>query len=133
MFFLVFAFSFFFLVAKNHTCIYSLDQYLHTGTKIVYILNLRRSPKVFNLSWVRYKFGEGITFCHNPCQTTKLRMSELLFEKQSPIFDVTLAFMLFAYFTLHGQLNRFVTIKDVGSIVWKFAKKMPSFNFKTSS
>ena len=48
-------------------------------------------------------------------------------------FDVTLAFMLFALFTLGEQFKRLVTIKQVGSIVWRFAKKMLSFNFKTSS
>ena len=57
-----------------------------------------------------------------------------MFEKQSPKFDVTLALMSFRIiYAGRASLWRLVTIKQIDIIVLRFANKMQSFNFKTSS
>ena len=56
-----------------------------------------------------------------------------MFEKQSPMFDVTLAFVLFRIIYTGRAALTFVTIKQVSGIDWRFAKKMPPFNFKSLS
>ena len=56
-----------------------------------------------------------------------------MLEKQSPTFDVTLTFILFRIIYAGRAALTFGINKQVSSIVWKFAKKMPSFDFKTSS
>ena len=38
---------------------------------------------------------KDLNFGHIPCQTTKLRESVWMFEKEPPTFDVTSVFMLF--------------------------------------
>ena len=44
--------------------------------RLLYILNFRKTPTVFNVSLVRCKLDEDLRFGHILCQTTRLRESE---------------------------------------------------------
>ena len=53
-----------------------------------------------------------------------------MFEKQSPTFDVTLAFMLFRIIYAGRAALMFGNNKTSPHFVLRIAKKMPSFKFK---